>query len=161
EFSGGQRQRIGIARALALKPRIVICDEPVSALDVSVQAQILNLLCDLQSEFDLTYIFIAHDLSVIRHMSDRVGVMYLGRLVEIGDSEQVATRPAHPYTKALLSAMPSGGTSGRGGQRIALRGEPPSPNSPPQGCSFHPRCAHADAGCAARRPVLLEGPDTV
>ncbi|MEV6123161.1 ABC transporter ATP-binding protein [Streptomyces sp. NPDC052077] len=160
EFSGGQRQRIGIARALALRPRIIICDEPVSALDVSVQAQILNLLSDLQDAFGLTYVFIAHDLSVVRHISDRVGVMYLGRLVEVGDSEQIATRPAHPYTRALLSAMPSGGDPARSARRIALRGDPPSPSAPPPGCVFHPRCAHADAECSASRPALLPGPDT-
>jgi len=146
EFSGGQRQRIGVARALALRPKLIVCDEPVSALDVSIQAQILNLLESLQAEFDLTYVFISHDLSVIRQISDRIAVMYLGRVVELVDSESLYTTPRHPYTASLLSAVPRASTTGSGGakrQRIVLGGDVPSPVAPPSGCAFHPRCPKA------------------
>jgi oligopeptide/dipeptide ABC transporter ATP-binding protein len=141
EFSGGQRQRIGVARALALRPKLIICDEPVSALDVSIQAQILNLLESLQTEFELTYVFISHDLSVIRQISDRIAVMYLGRVVELADSEQLYELPRHPYTASLLSAVPRTGVGRR--ERIVLSGDVPSPVAPPSGCAFHPRCPKA------------------
>jgi oligopeptide/dipeptide ABC transporter ATP-binding protein len=141
EFSGGQRQRIGVARALALRPKLIVCDEPVSALDVSIQAQILNLLESLQSEFDLTYVFISHDLSVIRQISDRIAVMYLGRVVELSDSEPLYDLPRHPYTACLLSAVPRTGVGRR--ERIVLGGDVPSPVAPPSGCAFHPRCPKA------------------
>jgi oligopeptide/dipeptide ABC transporter ATP-binding protein len=155
EFSGGQRQRIGVARALALQPRLIVCDEPVSALDVSVQAQILNLLRDLQKEFDLTYVFISHDLSVIRQISDRIAVMYVGRIVEYGDSESLYERPRHPYTAALLSAVPRPTTDSAARRRIVLGGDVPSPVNPPPACVFHPRCPRFHAGhCDVERPVL-------
>jgi oligopeptide/dipeptide ABC transporter ATP-binding protein len=158
EFSGGQRQRIGIARALALQPKLIVCDEPVSALDVSVQAQILNLLKDLQREFDLTYVFISHDLSVIRQVSDRIAVMYVGRVVEIGESERLYEHPRHPYTAALLSAVPRPETNGEGfskRQRIVLGGDVPSPVDPPAACVFHPRCPRFQHGtCDVETPLL-------
>ena len=157
EFSGGQRQRIGVARALAANPEFIVADEPVSALDVSIQAQIINLLEDLQEQFQLTYLFIAHDLSVIEHVSQRIAVMYLGRIVELGDARQVIRSPRHPYTRALLSAVPQPRPGGRKA-RVVLQGDVPSPVAPPPGCPFHPRCPHPlkDADCAAITPPLAE-----
>ena len=157
EFSGGQRQRIGIARALAPDPRLIVADEPVSALDVSIQAQVVNLFADLQDKLGLAYVFIAHDLSVVRQISDRIAVMYLGKIVEVGPGENVVHKPMHPYTEALLSSVPSPVVSRRARrERIVLQGDVPSPVSPPSGCRFHPRCRYSTQRCVDEEPLLIQ-----
>ena len=154
QFSGGQRQRISIARALATQPEFLVCDEPTSALDVSVQAQVLNIMKDLQRQQGLTYLFISHNLAVVRHVSDQVGVMYLGRLVELADKHDLFGNPRHPYTRMLLDALPDIHMTGRA--RTPVQGEVPNPLNPPSGCAFHPRCPHANARCSSERPALKD-----
>ncbi|MBQ3481497.1 MAG: ATP-binding cassette domain-containing protein [Oscillospiraceae bacterium] len=157
EFSGGQQQRVGIARALAVEPEFIVCDEPISALDVSIQSQVVNMLEDLQAEKRLTYLFIAHDISVVRHISNRIGVMYLGQMVELGESYELCSHPIHPYTQTLLSAVPlPDPVKSRARQRILLEGDIPSPLDPPSGCRFHTRCPYATARCSAEQPRLKE-----
>ncbi|SEN56092.1 ABC transporter ATP-binding protein [Lihuaxuella thermophila] len=155
QFSGGQRQRIGIARALSTRPKLIVADEPVSALDVSIQSQVLNLMADLQEQFELTYLFISHDLSVVKHISDRVGVMYLGRMVELADRDELYRQPLHPYTQALLSAVPVPDPEVKK-ERIILQGDVPSPADPPKGCAFHPRCPHVMEICKVERPAFAD-----
>ncbi|MBL8788027.1 MAG: ATP-binding cassette domain-containing protein [Deltaproteobacteria bacterium] len=156
EFSGGQRQRVGIARALAVSPRFIVCDEPISALDVSIQAQVMNLMVELQDKFHLTYLFIAHDLAAVKHISDRIAVMYLGQIVELAAADAVYDTPLHPYTQALISAVPIPDPSQRTRSRIRLEGEIPSPLNPPSGCRFHPRCTYAETACKTTEPPLTE-----